>query len=494
MSKKTETTPPAAKAARPAGRADHAGRPFEKFLRTLTSALVLFRWAGDLFVTVLMQPGTRTLSLEGQEFKDWVSGRLYAAKLRGMTDRQWEAWLAPLRAEARHGRLVYPVSLRVAPREGGGLWINLGTDQYVEVTATGWHVRDTTPVRFLRPGTMLPLPVPVRGGSIAALRPFVNTTEHGFHLAVAFVLACFNLEGSYPLLELQGGQGTGKSTMTELLRRLIDPSSITRRGVAVKEEQVALAARQHHLLTMDNVSYVSPEMSDVLCRVSTGGTFEKRKLYTDDGLVVMSLKRPCILNGIGTQVHRSDLLDRTWSLEVQRMPADKRLPERVLAERVEAALPGIFGAVCDGLVTAVRDVDHVTLKESGRLADAEQWVTAAEPGLGLRPGTLTRAIHLSREDAIRRALEEYPAFWAAMQRLARQQWEGSMADLQRETAMEHKTPQQVGQLLSRLGPVMERAGVRVEEQKQGHAWTKRYWVKTVTGMVGMVGMEDDDVA
>ena len=78
--KKIPTTTPEPKAARPAGRADHAGRPFEKFLRTLTSALVLFRWAGDLFVTVLMQPWTRTLPLEGQEFKDWVSGRLYAAK------------------------------------------------------------------------------------------------------------------------------------------------------------------------------------------------------------------------------------------------------------------------------------------------------------------------------------------------------------------------------------------------------------------------------
>jgi hypothetical protein len=44
----------------------------------------------------------------------------------------------------------------------------------VKITREGWEVVDDPPVRFRRPAGMLPLPVPVRGGSLEEVWRFVN--------------------------------------------------------------------------------------------------------------------------------------------------------------------------------------------------------------------------------------------------------------------------------------------------------------------------------
>jgi hypothetical protein len=58
---------------------------------------------------------------------------------------------------------------------------------------------------------MLPLPVPERGGSIEALRPFLNVSnENGFVLIVAWLLAALRPTGPYPLLAICGEQGSAR--------------------------------------------------------------------------------------------------------------------------------------------------------------------------------------------------------------------------------------------------------------------------------------------
>src|SRR5262245_55143015 len=59
-----------------------------------------------------------------------------------------------------------------------------------------WRVIDNPPVRFRRAAGMQPLPMPVRGGSVEALRSFLNLkTDTDFVLAVAWILACLRDRG-----------------------------------------------------------------------------------------------------------------------------------------------------------------------------------------------------------------------------------------------------------------------------------------------------------
>jgi hypothetical protein len=113
----------------------------------------------------------------------------------------------------------------------------------VEIDADGWRVIDTPPVRFRRAAGMLPLPIPVAGGSVDELRPFLNVrTDNEFSLAVSWVLAALRDRGPYPVLALFGEHGTAKTTFANILRSLIDPSTLPLRTLPRDDRDLFIAA------------------------------------------------------------------------------------------------------------------------------------------------------------------------------------------------------------------------------------------------------------
>jgi hypothetical protein len=52
------------------------------------------------------------------------------------------------------------------------------------------------------------------------------------------------------------------------------------------------------VLAFDNVSGLPGWLSDALCRLSTGGGWACRQLYTDNDEVLFDGTRPAVLNGI----------------------------------------------------------------------------------------------------------------------------------------------------------------------------------------------------
>jgi hypothetical protein len=101
------------------------------------------------------------------------------------------------------------VHLRVASHSGD-LYVDLCDRDWhvIRITGAGWQVVQSPPVRFRRSPGMLPLPFPERGTPIGALRPFLNVTDVDFTLVVAFILAALRDRGPYPILVLNGEQGT----------------------------------------------------------------------------------------------------------------------------------------------------------------------------------------------------------------------------------------------------------------------------------------------
>jgi hypothetical protein len=77
-----------------------------------------------------------------------------------------------------------PVFIRVGGLDGR-LYLDLGDETWwaVEIDAAGWRVIDNPPVRFRRAAGMQALPTPLPGGSVAALRSFLNV-----HTDTDFVL------------------------------------------------------------------------------------------------------------------------------------------------------------------------------------------------------------------------------------------------------------------------------------------------------------------
>jgi len=117
------------------------------------------------------------------------------------------------------------VYLRVAG-DSGDLFIDLCDPDWhaVRVTAAGWQIVQSPPVRFRRTSGMEALPFPRRGTPISTLRQFLNIKDdNDFVLVVAFLLAALRHRGPYPILVLQGEQGTAKSNFARIVRSLTDP-------------------------------------------------------------------------------------------------------------------------------------------------------------------------------------------------------------------------------------------------------------------------------
>ena len=95
----------------------------------------------------------------------------------------------------------------------GEIWIDLCDRNWaaVKVTPDAWNVVALPDVRFNREPGMDALPEPELGGTVQALRRFLNVcTEEDFLLVIAFVLGALSGRGPFPVLVLIGEQGTAK--------------------------------------------------------------------------------------------------------------------------------------------------------------------------------------------------------------------------------------------------------------------------------------------
>jgi hypothetical protein len=115
-----------------------------------------------------------------------------------------------------------------------------------------------------------------------------------------------------------------------------------------------------------------------------------REKYTDSDLVAHEARNPVILNGIPDLVTYGDLADRFIQITLPVIDPDKRRTERDLMAEFRADLPKILGGIFNALSCAVKNIRDVRLQEKPRMAEATEFVTAAEPALGWESGTFCK--------------------------------------------------------------------------------------------------------
>jgi hypothetical protein len=209
---------------------------------------------------------------------------------------------------------------------------------------------------------MLPLPVPLRGGRIDALRKFLNVkNDSEFVLAVSCLLAALRGRGPYPVVALCGEHGAAKSTFSRLLRSLIDPNTAPLRALPRCDRDLAISANNSYVQVFENISSLPDWLSDALARLATGGGLATRELYTNDEEALFDATRPIILNGIEDFVARPDLGDRTVLLTLESIPDERRKLEKEIWSEFERERPLILGALLDAVAHGLRQLPHVSL-------------------------------------------------------------------------------------------------------------------------------------
>jgi hypothetical protein len=352
------------------------------------------------------------------------------------------------------------VHLRVASH-GGDLYLDLGDREWnaIRVTGAGWQVVESPPVRFRRTHGMQALPIPERGTSIDALRPFLNIKDASdFTLVVAFILAALRDRGPYPILVLNGEQGTAKSTFARVLRSLIDPNIVPLSTLPPSSRDLFISAGNSHLLSFENVSKLSPRLSDDLCRLATGGGFRIRRLFENLDETLISATRPIILNGITSFVTRPDLQDR--SVVPPLAPISNRITESELYRDFERQRAGIFGALLDLLVRGVRMLPETKLVGAPRMADFAHWAVAC--GLD----GFEAAYAANRQNAIATMLE-HDALAQALRATVQDEWEGTASQLLDVLgpATNVGNAKVLSEELARIAPMLRTVGIDIAYER-----------------------------
>ena len=417
--------------------------------------------------------------LKTKKTKQWLGARHYTRTKDVVGSSILSNAINVLEGFAQNGP-VYETSIRIGGNDGA-IYIDKGDKTWdaIEITAAGWKVVQNPPVKFRRPDGMLPLPEPVRGGSLDdLLKPLLTAeSDESWLLMKAWLLGLLRPTGPYPILAFRGEQDTAKSYTQKLIRDIVDPNKLKNRRPAKTAENLMIAANNNWVVSFDNMSKISDELSDDLCCISTGGGIAKRAHYTDSDEIILEVCRPVVMNGIENVITRPDLLDRSIIITLHIIPPEKRVPEAKLIADFNERLPKILGALLDAAVIAMQNQDEIVLNDPYRMANFVKWAAA---GLGDEGDRFQEAYKSNRDLASRESIEDDFLF-IQLRNFIRQfcgpysrndSWMGNSTKLL-ETLRRGLSDQDISRLpkaanvlsgkLRRLTPAFRNAGISVQQ-------------------------------
>ncbi|MFF5297876.1 ATP-binding protein [Streptomyces sp. NPDC013161] len=279
------------------------------------------------------------------------------------------------------------VHIRVAPGFDGATWLDLGRadGQSVRIHPTGWDIRVPDPQEVCWRRTQLtgelPLPVKDTDGKgidlLFRLCNFVNAETEC--LAMAWLVGCLEPSVPVPAPFLTGPQGAGKSTAGRMLIRVVEGMSSDLRRAPKDEDNLIAAVAAGWVTALDNLSHMTPDLSDAMCCIVTGAESVKRALFTDGDVFRARYRRPLLLTGIDVGVIRPDLAERLLPLRLER-PTVRRTEAELWTEYAQV-LPVVLGSLLDLTVT-VRAAAAETPTDL-RMADFAHLCAQLDAAMGL---------------------------------------------------------------------------------------------------------------
>lgn len=440
--------------------------------------------SGDTYAQLMHDGHLEVHAIDSKGYREHLAAEYYALTEKGCSRKVMADALDTLAAQARFRGALRPVWLRTA-QDDGDLVIDRGDPDWSEIRVDriGWEVKQGGDVAFRRPHRMKSLPLPdetvTPAEGFARLWKYANVTPADRVLVAAFILGAFKPRGPYPLLMVSGEQGTGKSTFSRLLKRLIDPSAAPLRQPPKEPRDVLVAALNTWLLCLDNLSWLPPDLSDTLCRISTGGAISERTLHTNLAETLVEVQRPVVMNGIEELATRPDLAQRGIHVELE--PVRRVLPEAQLLRDFDADAPAIFGAILYALATCVATHEHVKLDPMPRMADFAQWAAAGMTALGFQTSDFLAAYRANQDSGLQQGLDSSPVGRAIVEFMAtRNEWCGTASELLatlRDLADANdlrsrqwpKIPRALSAALTRLAPALRSAGIQREHTRTAAA-------------------------
>lgn len=253
----------------------------------------------------------------------------------------------------------------------------------VKITSTGWTISPQQ-TKFIRGSTNLPQKTPVCTvrSPLELLAPFVNLSGDSYRLFVVWIIQAFTT-GSHHALLIFAERGSGKSTLSKLIKKIVDPHSFSVTDLSKKKDDLFTLLSNSSLCCFDSVSKISPEISDIFCAATTNTAVAKRALYTNNDLNILNLHNTIVINGIGIVPEKEDLAERMLFLNLKKLTSSNLKPEAEVWQEFEDLLPEILGAIFNTLSMAMTEIKKIEATDLPRMADSFIEMLAIAKALGI---------------------------------------------------------------------------------------------------------------
>jgi len=457
------------------------GTPSERLVEILKrDGIDLFHDSGGRSYATYARDGHQeTSEISLSRFKSYCQYRYYNLERKPLTASALKEVGDVLSAIALFDGPERATGIRCA-RDGDTAYLDLANEGWtvVAISPDGYRVISSAecPIRFVRRPDTLPLPNPLSGGTLTTFDRYLPTDPSARVLVKAYLVASLYSGIPLPVLNLTGPQGSGKSTVARRIRALVDPNRSPLRSEPREIRDIAAGVTSNYLCAFDNISRLPDWLSDVFCRLATGGGFAGRRLYTDDEEHVVDAIRPVLITAIENVVFRGDLADRTITVNLHLIDETTRQTETALNEQFEADRPAIFGALLEALSAALLYLPKVDQSDLGRMADFETIGRAASAALGVTPDIFADVCRTWRITASSDVTEASP-LTPKLREYANQGWSGTFQQLfsmivppddkERRDGGWPRTPRGLSGALKRLIPDLRVIGIDVRIGEPG---------------------------
>lgn len=344
----------------------------------------------------------------GQDyFRSWLS----RATAFSREFKDYKMFISAVEDEALIGDATQGITpRRYWHRDGEKIYLSCGEGRMARVTAEAAEVVDngTDGVVFEQGYTLAPwrlLPEAEARDPFAACSVFsgISTTDgRGLMLVRLWFCGMFGVTGWKPLLVLSGDVGSGKTRVAVAMFQLL---GVVQRVTAIDAlgnvKDFWASVDKGGLFCLDNADHHIQWLPDALSVISTGGTFEKKKLYTDTETVTQEARCWAVVTSANPSfASDAGLGDRLITVNLERVERDTA--ESVLTREIEAARDAGLTWICRVMRLALADTQPVPRGMNRRHPDWAGWVYR----LGRAAGMAEEAERAIREN------ESYKAVFA----------------------------------------------------------------------------------
>ena len=331
------------------------------------------------YALVDMVDHKEVMFIDNIEYRELIELRLYQQqKEQKMANKIIEF----AKLEAKFNSKQRSLYKRVAEHDGCFYYDMTNVDWGImRIAPNKWEYGHTSKVLFERCQTQTAQLMPNQNGDFNKIDKYIkNVPTHQQILVKVNIIASLVPNISHALVLLQSEKGSGKSTLTQMIKAIVDPGSPY--PLQLDPKELVLNLNSNYLANFDNLSYISPSISDVFCRAVTGATSNKRKLYADTRMITIEYKNCVLLNGINLGTLKDDLLDRSILIVLKKPKSKEMMSDTEYWGSFNKDLPDILGGMFTILSKAMSLYDPNSPKSGFRLIDYADWGYAIAEAMG----------------------------------------------------------------------------------------------------------------